>query len=586
MIFEKTERHLKILKDLIYLLFYKEKKIKQRFFYTIFLILITIFLNIISPFVLKKIVGEFSLSIDIHKNYIFFLGFLYSFSWGLSQITVQLREIISFRIIERIIRNLTLKIFNKINILNINYFNHSSLGNILDTINKAQEGFPYLISGIFFYMIPTIIEIIFIGVILGFLLPLKFTCIFFLALTTYVIFTLKGLKKATSYQQNSIIVSQKTYSYLVDRLQNYETIKICGKYKFESKELDLHLKNQEESQTKFNMFIEYIRMIQGGILGLFLMILILIGIHSATNNQMRLEEFILINVYFMQLTVPLNYLGVIIKDIKNGLISLEKTYDLLNEKSEDLKLLSTNSTSLPFKNIELINVSFGYKDNQEILKDLNFSLEKGKIIGIVGKTGSGKSTLAKLLLRFYEPSHGIIYHDLKKYSESCLQSIRENIGYVSQEPRLFSDTILYNIIYDNPNASPENIQNAIEKACLNDLIQKLPNGIDTFIGEQGTCLSGGEKQRLNLARVFLTQKKLYIFDEATSALDCTTQYLIQKHINSLKKEAIVLLISHKLSTLVESDEILVMSGGAIIERGNHNTLVNAKGAYHQLWKNS
>ena len=578
-----ASRFFLILRDLTDLIFKGETSIKRRIFYSLFFLLITIFLNILSPLLLKQLVGAFSNSLQENQNIILVLGFSYAFSWGMSQVTIQLREILSFKIVERITRALTLKIFDKINSFPVKFFVKHQLGEALDTINKAQEGLPSLFSGLFFYLIPTVLEIIVACIILSILFPLKFTALFLVMLATYIAFSLWGLSKVNIYQAENIDKSHKAYSYLVDRLLNYETIKIFCKNEFESKQLDLQLKEAEEAQTNANVFLESIRLGQGMILGISLLFLTLTGIWAFINQEMRLEGFILVNAYFMQLSSPLNYFSLIIGDIKKGIISLKKAYDILEEKSEHHDQPSKTFLKVSFEKIEFKNVAFGYHVERTTLHNLNFCLEKGKIISLVGKTGSGKSTIAKLLLRFYDPYLGVISIDGHNYKNFPLDVIRQNIGYVPQDPTLFCNTIRYNLTYENLTSSTEEIEDALNKANLKDFVTSLPSGLDTFVGERGVSLSGGEKQRLALARIFLTKKKLYIFDEATSALDSKTQKSIQNHIFSLKKDSSILIISHRLTTVTHSDEIIVLSDGQVVERGDHLSLLALNKNYFSLW---
>jgi ATP-binding cassette subfamily B protein len=574
-----------ISKDLMGLILRMDSSIKRRFFYAFLLLSLTIILNVLFPFLLKELVSELSSDGSQTRDSILILGILYSFCWGMSQVTMQLREIISFRVIERVVRALTLKIFDKVNSFSVNFFIEHQLGDILETVNKAQEGFPYLFTGLFFYLIPTFIEVLIVCAILTILLPIKFTIIFLCMLISYVFFSLWGLNKITRYQKESIDKSHKAYSYLVDRLINYETIKILCKRDFESKHLDKCLKDSEDAQTRASVFIESIRLGQGIILGITLLVLIMTSLYAYIDHEIYLEGFILINAYFIQLSSPLNYFSLIIQDIQKGLINIGRAYDVFSKESEYTKISSKITHQLDFKTIEFKNISFGYHPKKMIIKNLDFLLEKGKVTSLVGKTGSGKSTIAKLLLRLYDPTFGIISVDENSYRNHDLDLLRENIGYVPQDPTLFCNTIRYNLTYENPKASVHEIQKVLKKAQLEDFIASLPDGLDTMVGERGISLSGGEKQRLILARTFLTDKKLYIFDEATSALDHKTQQAVQEYIFSLKEKACVLIISHNLKSIVESDEILVLSDGKLIERGSHLSLLSLNQNYASLWNN-
>lgn len=573
-----------ILNDLFKLIRTETPSIKRRIIISTFLMGITIFLNVISPLFLKKLIGSLS-SFEISRktDLVVVLGFLYGFSWTLSQITMQLREIISFRVIERVIRRLTLRVFDKIIHQPYSHFLRNQLGEKIDIINKAREGFPYLISGLFFYLIPTIIEIILACTVLGFFLPLKFIFMFLLMLLLYVVYSIWGIEKSSFYQDKSIEISHKSYSHFVDRLLNYEVIKIFCSQKLETKQLDTLLKKAEEAQTKASVFIEGIRLGQGGILGLSLLLLTLMSIWAFLGGSIELEGIILVNAYFMQLISPLGYFGLIVKDIKNGLIHTKMAYEILMSEEEDTK------KKLPpfnFQTIRFNNVFFRYEKERDLLKGIDLSLEIGKVTALVGETGSGKSTIAKLLFRFYSPDKGNIFIGKKNYLNVDSHFIRENISYVPQDPTLFCDTILFNITYGSQDASEAEIKEALKKAQLTDWINKLPQGLNTMIGERSLNLSGGEKQRLAIARAFLTKRKFYVFDESTSALDPKTQFLIYKHILGLKQKAGVLIISHRLQTIVDSDEIVVLSNGKVVERGMHTNLLSLNKHYSDLWQKS
>lgn len=582
---KKNTRFLIILESFLKLFSISEPVIKKRIVYGVFFVFITILLNTLSPFLLKKIIENFSLSPRERGSILLLLGISYAVAWGTSQITMQLREISCFRVIERIARALTLKIFDHINSLPVQFVSQIQLGGLLDTINRAQEGFSYLFSGLFFYMIPTILEIVIACCVLIFFLPLKFTFIFLIMILLYACFSFWGLKKVTKFQEENIRKSHEAQSYLFDCLLNYENIKIFCSQKAESHRVDLHLKESELAQIKASVFTESLRLGQGAILGITLLFLTIMSVSGLIDGSVQIEGFILINAYFMQLTTPLNYFSLILKDIKEGLANIETAFKIFEEKAESYE--RDEQIAVPkFKNMALCSVSFGYQPNQTILKNISFSLEPGKMVAFVGETGSGKSTIAKILLRFYDAYDGEIFLGNINYRDYPPEVIRNQIGYVPQTPVFFCNTVRYNLTYAYPEASPQEIWEALEKAHLKSFIRSLPNGLDTIMGEKGVSFSGGEKQRLALARVFLTKRKLYIFDEATSALDSQTQNVVQNHIFSLKKAAPVIIISHRLTTVRKSDEILVLSKGEIIEKGTHKTLLDINKKYASLWRAS
>lgn len=578
-----NSEYLRIFNMLRKIIFDDQSLIRSRVIFTAFLLIVTIALNITSPLLLKEVVSGMTGENSIEGSFLA-LGIAYGFCWGVSQITMQLREIISFKVIERIVRRFTRLIFDKINHLPIPFFTKNSLGYLLDSINRSQEAFPYLLSGLFFYMLPTLAEIVIACMVLTFMLPIEFTLLFLVMLLIYSGFSFWSLERSAPYQERAIDDSHEAYSYLVDRLSNAETIRIFCSQKYESQRLDTLLHKAENSQTKASVFVESVRLGQGGILGISLLLLTIAGILSYQGHYMKVEGFILVNAYFMQLTPPLNYFSMILKDIKSGLINLRHATEILELPPES----HSEDCSLPIslEHVKFQNVCFHYPESHDVLEDISFELGKGKIISVVGKTGSGKSTLAKLILAFYAPSQGKVLLGDKDINSVPPNLLRKEIGYVPQDPSLFYDTLRHNLTYGNSNFTDAQLEKAIKDARLESFISQLPEGLNTMIGQKGVNLSGGEKQRIALARIFLTQKQLYIFDEATSALDQETQLAIQKKIYSLRENAAILYISHRLSSVVDSDEIIVMGNRRILERGKHTDLIHAGGDYTSLWESS
>lgn len=569
--------------QIISTVFRQDPLLRWRFLFVIIMIGLTIMFDIIAPLLLKNIIQEFTESKNF-KSILILLALAYGFTWGTGQISMQLREIISCRLIERIVRTLTRNLFHHINHLPMSYYYSQETGKIINAIHNAQEGFPYLFSAIFFYFVPTLLEIIIICIVLYFVLPIKFVFIFLAMLLAYSTFSIWALRKATQLQSESYDKSAEAQSYLVDCIINFETIKIFGKQATETKNLDKHLKEAEIAKARSSIFSESVRLGQVFILGISLVFLTLLGVFTFFQNNIGIESFILVNAYFMQLTSPLNYFSAILKDIKDGFISLKKAYEIYIQPPERTVQDNKDTAEINEGIVEIRNVDFSYYKNQPVLKNISFYLKPGNVVALVGETGSGKTTIAKLLFRFFDPTFGSIFIDGHDISSFSLNDLRQFIGYVSQDSVLFNNTILYNITYGYPEASDTEIKAAIKKASLEAVIKKLPQGYNTIIGERGVNLSGGERQRIVLARMFLVKRKVYIFDEVSSALDNETQKLIQETINSLAKDASVLLISHRLSTLVNCDEILVLSNGIIIERGKHEYLLLQGGKYSSLWR--
>lgn len=371
---------------------------------------------------------------------------------------------------------------------------------------------------------------------------------------------------------------------VVDSLLNFETVKYFCNQKFEYEQTDRILKERENAATNYHITTELIHLGQGLVLGVGLITLTWMTGNNVIKGNMNVSDFILVNGYLLQFVTPLSWFGYILRKIRKGLTDMEAVFNILQLKPEitdaphALDLVIENAT------ISFDHVSFGYDSRRPILKDVSFVVPAGQTVAIVGSTGSGKSTIARLLFRFYDVSEGSILingHDIRSITQESLQKI---MGIVPQDTVLFNNTLYYNIAYGNPNCPPEDVEKAVQLAHLDSFIKRLPDGLNSMVGERGLKLSGGEKQRVAIARVLLHNPKIYIFDEATSALDTHTEQEIQKNLEEISSDSTTLIIAHRLSTVTYADTIIVLEHGSIAEQGSHKELLKKNGLYAKLWE--
>jgi ATP-binding cassette subfamily B protein len=371
---------------------------------------------------------------------------------------------------------------------------------------------------------------------------------------------------------------------IIDSLINYETVKYFGNEKHEYNRLDLSLKKYEIAANSSRYSLSFLNISQTIIIMIGIIVMLTMSVFEIRNGTISIGAFIVINAYMLQLYQPLNFLGSVYREIKQSLIDMENMFTLLDEKVESSEL-KKNCLILDSKmSITFNNVSFFYDAERKILKDISFNVPDGKKTSIVGETGAGKSTISRLLFNFYKPSSGKILINNQDSSKISEKSLREIIGVVPQDTVLFNDSIYYNIKYGNPNAKKEEIMQASKNANIHDFIMSLPHKYNTIVGERGLKLSGGEKQRVSIARTLLKNPKILFFDEATSALDLNTEKEIQKNLKNISKNKTTLTITHRLSTIINSDNIIFLDKGKILEEGNHKELLSKKGKYFKMWK--
>jgi ATP-binding cassette subfamily B protein len=370
----------------------------------------------------------------------------------------------------------------------------------------------------------------------------------------------------------------------MDSLLNYETVKYFGNEEHEAQRFDRSLSSYEKAAVRSKSSLSLLNIGQAGIIGGGLVIMMLMAGNGVVAGELTIGEFAMVHIYLMQLFQPLNFLGFVYREIKQSLIDMEEMFNLLHVEQEVSDQPGSKALIIGEGEVAFEDVSFGYDTRRGILKKVSFTVAPGKTLAIVGTSGAGKSTVSRLLFRFYDVDEGAVKIDRQDIRSVTQDSVRASIAIVPQDTVLFNDTILYNIGYGRPEASEEEIENAAKAASLHDFILKMPDGYQTIVGERGLKLSGGEKQRVAIARAILKQSKILIFDEATSALDTRTEREIQAALKAVSANHTTLVIAHRLSTVVDADEIVVFEQGEIIERGTHEVLLTDSGIYATMWQ--
>jgi ABC-type multidrug transport system fused ATPase/permease subunit len=548
--------------------------LKRSLFFSLALSIVTIFLNVMIPFLFRDLIRHLKLDISASLYRSLLLVLLYTGFWSLRQVTVQLREIFCFPIIEKLLNIMIFNLIKNSFLQPGNLYSKIKIEKVVDSIIRTQEEFSDLFSGLFLYIIPTFLEIIVILIIIGIFFPNLFCIVFGFFILLHICFTVWGLGK-TSFLRKLYTESRNSFQFfLVDKLLNLETVKIFSQEDFEIERSAKYLEQYEKQKVKADIIIESIRLGQGLILGFLVVCSIIIGTFYVKSLRISVEDLILINFYFVQLVGPLGLLGMAMKDVKRGMAHLESMISLINDlptatiiKSTAQSMLSKNKDIF----LEFKNVWFETND-KEIIQDVSFKVKGKGIIGIIGKTGSGKSTIAKLIFGLLSPTKGHIFLNKKDIKHISDKDLKKSIGYVPQHPAFFNDSIYQNLLYSKESSSMKEIKEVIERVCLSDVIDDLPDKYHTVIGKNGVNLSGGQIQLLALARVLLRKPKLYIFDEITSGLDLNTQEKIAHLLQEIAKEALVIIISHRMSLIQDATQIIFVSKGRCVEKKDLKSL--------------
>ncbi len=495
----------------------------------------------------------------------------------------ELREIVFARVTQRAQRTISLRVFEHLHALSLRFHLERQTGGLTRDIERGTRSVGSLISYTLYSILPTLVEVALVLGILAVRYEGAFVLITVVTLTVYVVFTITVTNWRTRIRREANELDSAANSRAIDSLLNYETVKYFNNERWEMERYDEQMRKWETVQVRTMVSLSYLNLGQALIIAIAVSLMMWRAAVGVAGGAMTVGDIVLVNAFLIQLYMPLNHLGVLYREIRQSLTDIERMFRLLNQNREvqdapDARPLAPGSCAVSFE-----HVGFAYEARRQILFDMDFAIPAGHRVAVVGHSGSGKSTLARLLYRFYDVSAGAIRINGQDIRELSQASLRAAIGIVPQDTVLFNETLFYNIQYGRPEASRDEVIAAAKAAHLHEFIERLPDRYETQVGERGLKLSGGEKQRVAIARALLKNPPILIFDEATSALDSKTEKAIQAELEQVAVGRTTLVIAHRLSTVMNADEILVMDAGHIVERGSHRELLDRGGAYAQMW---
>ena len=495
----------------------------------------------------------------------------------------ELRDLVFVRVTQRAVRRIALTVFRHLHGLSLRFHLERQTGGVSRDIERGTRGISTMLSYMLFSIIPVILEFSLVAFILLTRFDWRFPAVTFSAVAVYMVFTILVTEWRMDIRRNANELDSRASTRAIDSLLNYETVKYFNNEEYEARRYDENLRKYETAAVKTEASLGLLNIGQSCIIAVAVTLLMILAAQGVVSKALTLGDLVLVNGLLIQLYIPLNFLGMVYREIKQSLTDMDKMFKLLGQHREiqdrpGAVALEPIGAALRFE-----HVNFSYDTNRQILFDVSFEIPAGAKVAVVGHSGSGKSTLARLLYRFYDVGGGMITINGVDVRELQQSSVRAAIGIVPQDTVLFNDTIYYNIQYGRPEASREQVYAAAQAAHIHEFVVSLPDGYEARVGERGLKLSGGEKQRVAIARAILKNPRIMIFDEATSALDSATEQAIQSELVRIAEGRTTLVIAHRLSTVMDADQILVMDAGRIVERGTHRELLERAGAYAEMW---
>ncbi|HEX4330977.1 MAG TPA: ABC transporter ATP-binding protein/permease [Usitatibacter sp.] len=539
--------------------------------------------NISVPLVMKRIVDGLSPEKAMAAIPIALL-FAYGILRLSSTLFNELRDIVFVKVAQRAMRRIALEVFHHLHGLSLRFHLERQTGGLTRDIERGTRGISTLLSFMVFSVLPTLLEITLVTGFLIYRFDIWFGVITVGALIVYVAITFVISEWRTVHRRRMNDMDSKANTRAIDSLLNYETVKYFGNESYEARRYDVNLQSYEHAVVTSETSLGLLNAVQAFVIAIAVSLLMWRAADGIVTGHLTLGDLVMVNALLIQLYIPLNFLGVMYREIKQASVDMEKMFRLLGENREIEDKPGARPIAVSGGAIRFDHVDFSYDGVRPILRDVSFEVPAGRKVSVVGPSGSGKSTLARLLFRFYDVNAGAISIDGQDLREVTQSSVRSALGVVPQDTVLFNDTIYYNVSYGRPEATREEVEHAARVAHIADFISRLPDGWETSVGERGLKLSGGEKQRVSIARTVLKHPPILVFDEATSALDSHTEKSIQAELAEISRDRTTLVIAHRLSTIVDADEILVLEHGRIVERGDFRSLINANGRFAEMWK--
>jgi len=569
---------------------------KKRIAFAMSCLVFTKIASVYLPFILKDIVDTLDTNTTGTESALIIVPLGLVAAYGLVRLSIvvfaEIRDTLFGRVTERAIRRIGLKVFRHLHSLDLDFHLNRQTGGLSRDIDRGTSGINFLMRFMVFNIVPTLLEIVMVVTILFVKYGIWYAVITLSSIITYIAYSVFATELRTRYVRAANIADSSSNTRAIDSLLNYETVKYFTNEEFEAQAYDQQLSTWEQAKIKNRLSLFALNGGQALIIAAAMTAMLALAASDVAADVMTLGDFVLINAFMMQLFMPLNFLGFVYREIKGSLANIENLFGLLAKapKVQDvpdaaiLNLAEQGNSMINEASIVFNNITFAYNAKRPIIKGISFNVNAGEKVAVVGQSGSGKSTLVKLLFRFYDVDSGNIKINGQDISQVSQQSLRSHIGIVPQDTVLFNDTLFNNVQYGCPTASEDEVLKAIDLAHLSEFITSLPEGLETVVGERGLKLSGGEKQRVAIARTILKNPQVLVFDEATSSLDSHSEQAILTAINEVTKSRTSLVIAHRLSTIIDSDNIIVMNHGEIVEQGNHQQLLALEGQYSKMWQ--
>jgi len=558
-------------------------ELKLRVVSAIALIFVAKLVNVLLPIIYKRIVD----ALTAHPGAALTVPLLLILGYGVIRIassaTTELRDMIFAKVQERALRLISLNVLAHLHELSLRFHLDRQTGGLSRAIERGTEGVESLLTYLLFNIAPIFLELVLVTGVIWHYLGFGLAAATFFVIIGYASYTAAATTWRMKYRREMNAQDREANTRAIDSLLNFETVKYFGNEQHEIERFDEAKRDYVRAAIANQRSLSMFNIGQSGLLSVGMVAVMVLAAYGVATGRMTLGDFVMVNAYLLQLYQPLNMLSWVWRILRQAFTDIEQMYGLLAEKSEIEDSPGAPALSRGPGRVAFSHVDFAYDPRRPILNDISFEIAGGRTLAIVGPTGGGKSTIARLLFRFYDPQGGAITIDAQNLRDVTQASLRHAIGVVPQDTVLFNDSIYYNIAYGRPEASEEEVRDAARRAQLSDFIAKLPDGYATRVGERGLKLSGGEKQRVAIARVILKNPNLLIFDEATSSLDSHTEHEIQASLHELSARRTTLIIAHRLSTVVDADEILVLDDGVIVERGTHAALLARGATYAAMW---
>lgn len=580
-------RHLQTLRQLSKYLWPKDRPdLRWRVVAALLFLIGAKFVGVYVPFLLKHAIDSLTPSASSETLMVgVAISWIIAYSLGrvISQAFGELRDFVFAKVTQHTQRTIGLQTFQHLHALSLAFHLDRQTGGLSRVIERGTRGIQTVLSFMLFNILPTFFEVGLVTAILWFTFGWSYAAVTFATIVGYIFYTLLITDWRVRFRRTMNQKDSEANTKAIDSLLNFETVKYFGNEEHEYRRFDAALAGYERAAVQSQRSLSLLNIGQGLIIALGLVAVMILAARAVGARTLTVGDFVLVNTYLIQLYLPLNFLGFVYRETKQSLVDMDKMFDLLQVAADIRDKANAPEIQVTKAEIRFDHVSFGYNPERLILKDVSFSVPPGKTVALVGPSGAGKSTISRLLFRFYDVNSGSIQIDGQDIRDVRQRTLRRAIGIVPQDTVLFNDTIGYNIHYGRPEASGEEMRRAAQLASIDQFIESLPQKYETTVGERGLKLSGGEKQRVAIARTILKSPPILVFDEATSALDSRTEMEIQTSLREVSRDRTTLVIAHRLSTVVDADEILVLKEGQIVERGRHADLLALDGEYASMW---